>query len=145
MWTLVFLEVLLAEKRRNTEDGWPGGQVGWGIMQDARRWVKEAFGDSGREGRGAARVILSKGLGSCNDQGPWQWFKQVGSLVDSSFSCFHGSSSSNLPGVDLIPSAPSASLQGSLPHSTAAPVNGPHSAHASSFSIPALGFQQPSW
>ena len=68
-------------------------------------------------------MTLSNGLGGCSDQGPWQWFKQVGSLANFSFSSLHGSSSSNLLGVDLIPSTRLASLQGSLPPSAAVPVH----------------------
>lgn len=67
------------------------------------------------EGAEGLPVTLSNGLGGCSDQGPWQWFKQVGSLASFSFSSLHGSSSSNLPGVDLIPSVHLASPQDSLP------------------------------
>lgn len=69
-------------------------------------------------------MILSNGLGGCSDQGPWWWSKQVGSLANFPFSSLHGNSSSSLPGVDLIPSARLASLQGSLPPSAAVPVHG---------------------
>ena len=74
-----------------------------------------------QRGRGAAS---DSELGGCSDQGPWRWFKQVGSLASFSFSSLHGNSSSSLPGVDLIPSARLASPQGSLPPSAAVPVQG---------------------